>query len=962
MPFAMKQVGFTDRVNTVANVGDGDANTSWIADFNQTRGGWLEMDVGYPVKMFKIHLQKAVGGFGDFMLIGSDFTATTIGDAVQSTDEQFGPFRDSIGIGANGLPAAATFNTFSGINPVAAHRFWRLVNVGPNNPVGDNVTQAGVTTLLSMQIVEWSWDGAVVATQAGFTPASTSGPISNLVDNDQSTLWTPSASSLSSASAFPTAGANVAPGGNYPYIQLDYGAPACIGLLSFNMEKPGVMQPCRLIASNSPATSPSNSVQAGDVEILRLAQADLDANTFVETTLNTPDGLSYRYYRFVFEKGKGPTGGGIREIIGFQRQSNVYIDSDYDSIWSRGDRIANGLLTTGWYGFPSQVSPPQNAFNGLTTDRFTLGAGAVLGGAAWWWDFGYWGVELHGIAFPSDVDTVGVSGFPYTLVGGLAPGFYWPASYMLEFEGFGWDIEVLPSISPIEFSPAVPWGWAHYEIVLLQNETFPTTVMADEVWFKVAHSTLDGGDRRNIGGTRPDKQVTVTTSAGIDRVTTGGHQALSGLVDGGFSGSSLGKTVGVQLVTHGASTPVNAAGQYIQFQFPRTVRMNNLVLNTILHQETYTVPNVPDHYGIWHWEVSNDNVNFTRVGQSWSFTPGCDYMTAPRIQGGNAQTSTLFINTATYQTGTMLASGNPANTVTVHTTPASDGAQRSSQPKMHGRLYVEAQITIASAGGFGVVDGANLNFVSNHINVAQLNADGKIYANNATALAVGLGTLTGSHRIAAAFDLDAGLFWMRADGGLWNNDASADPGTGTNGLNLNNGGQWWSELYLLFWGDTAGDTCTIFPAGPFTIPPPQGFVGWDIKFQAAGQLGFSPPAFGSFIWRMVLDSGPAFGTSAELIQFVFNLTDEGDQTTFFRTSFSDGDGDGMTISTAGFTVPGDPFVVALSDGDSDGLTMTPTLTHNPVMRLDMDDGADIEFFSDLFPSSVVQVSLMTNGR
>lgn len=995
----VSKFGLRDLVGTVPNITDGIPSTYWTFDnpSGLANNSWIQIDFGYNVNLLLFRLQKLAQGIGDFVVVCSDAPATNGSDAVQSGDFVTQVFRDS----ATGqppntpdlkfwspadlypsvwAPTIADSSSTGGSNPTPAAPEGTGVSAGSANtsyftmpllpkafryyrlmPAGTLGISAGV------QLSEFLPIYSLAISQFGFSAPE---PTSNMADGDLSTVWTPSHSSFASADSFPSDGSAVIFGGSHPYIQLDFGVSVALGMLLIS-QLPGALSPCRLIASGLPATDASNSVRNGDVEIARFSQAELDAGQFKATSLNVGGAQSFRYYRLVFEKNEGPSGAAIRDFSVFFPLNKTYVESDYDSIWGRGERSVNGLITSGWYGYNGIVTGAgsvDNIFDGSVTNNLTMAGGNTPAGASVWFDFGPWGLELHGFQF---VDTTGgtfTTPVPVTLVGGLSPGAYFPASYTATVATFQWSQSALPATNEILFEPSQPFGWPHYEFVLPTAHTsMPSgAFIIGDLWLKIAHSNLDGGDRRNLGSTRPDKFVQVGIGPGIAVRTSGGvtDLGLPDLVDGSFfhNGSPTGsRSNGTHLIDATTGGVVNTVGRYIEFTFPRNVRMNHLILNTFSAQESYT-GSAPDHWGVWHWEVSDDNVNFETVGGSWSFSPGVNYMLAPRQTANSPASTSTWIATSSYQTSSMLVSGNPPQTVTVHAAPSADGGQASAVEKKHGKLYLEATCSIAGVGGFGFTDGGkNLNFGSTPSHALTLNTDGKVYANDATAVAT-FTAFSGTHRWGWALDLDAALFWVRLDNGNWNNSPTANPATGVGGLNLRNAAWSWTLLSLWFWADTTGDTCTFNSLGPFTDVKPAGFAAWDQGYVSASQSGFNPPATGHPIWRMVLDSG-SFGGSQTMIQFLFNLTDEGNQETGFRVSFSD-DGPELTIPAISSFIgpPGNPFVVALSDNTTDGLTATISIVQAHVMRFDIDDGGDIEFVSrDLMPSQVVQTVTVITG-
>jgi hypothetical protein len=92
-----------------------------------------------------------------------------------------------------------------------------------------------------------------------------------------------------------------------------------------------------------------------------------------------------------------------------------------------------------------------------------------------------------------------------------------------------------------------------------------------------------------------------------------------------------------------------------------------------------------------------------------------------------------------------------------------------------------------------------------------------IFSNSANRTMPNISTTDGDYEIA--FDADTNLLWMRAAGGNWNNNASADPATGTDGLSISGRGS--NGLFIL--GTMPNNTtasATFNTAGS----PPVGFT------------------------------------------------------------------------------------------------------------------------------------------
>ena len=85
--------------------------------------------------------------------------------------------------------------------------------------------------------------------------------------------------------------------------------------------------------------------------------------------------------------------------------------------------------------------------------------------------------------------------------------------------------------------------------------------------------------------------------------------------------------------------------------------------------------------------------------------------------------------------------------------------------------------------------------------------------------------------LCCAVDLDARLIWFRTNGGNWNNSGTADPATGTGGIDLNRAYQRISAPIKLYpaanANNNSGDTATVnLGTSAFAQAMPSGFVAW----------------------------------------------------------------------------------------------------------------------------------------
>lgn len=322
---------------------------------------------------------------------------------------------------------------------------------------------------------------------------------------------------------------------------------------------------------------------------------------------------------------------------------SVYSNADYNSVYSLGDRSANGLIKSDTFNYPGHVfAEPSQSYDGNYS--FPSGSGFVYDGgtfATWshWIDFGKFGVDIRAFRFVG-TDVVALTDF-FAFVGGIAPGVYLAESYAQEFDEF------LPrqDDSPRDdrgkrfyeyiTTPRYPIPWPHYEFVYLNSGSSAGGRFSNETEFKIAHSSLDGGDRRP-GHATPQKTVTASLSSGWTSEVGSAYDtfALSpfdGVNYKGNDGSGYASSVW-RGGDGGGFTPMSTAGQYMQFVFPRKVYMNYVLFQIdIGFAEVYSGGN-PTKYGKWHWEIStNGGTTWFQVGDTWWFRDDCSYMAAPQI-------------------------------------------------------------------------------------------------------------------------------------------------------------------------------------------------------------------------------------------------------------------------------------------------------------------------------------------
>jgi hypothetical protein len=102
-----------------------------------------------------------------------------------------------------------------------------------------------------------------------------------------------------------------------------------------------------------------------------------------------------------------------------------------------------------------------------------------------------------------------------------------------------------------------------------------------------------------------------------------------------------------------------------------------------------------------------------------------------------------------------------------------------------GKFYHEMNFSVAGTlyAAPGIANGSlDLNsFIGNTNGIAWLNG-GQVYLNNSNVATVE--TWVAGDTLCIAVDTTAKLIWFRKNAGNWNNDVSANPATGTNGIDI----------------------------------------------------------------------------------------------------------------------------------------------------------------------------------
>jgi hypothetical protein len=338
-----------------------------------------------------------------------------------------------------------------------------------------------------------------------------------------------------------------------------------------------------------------------------------------------------------------------------------FSEEDYDSIWSMGDRNVSGIMTFGEYDMT--ISPGATIASSHNGNyAFPLGSGLAItsnpltAGAAAWFDFNGEEVDLRGFKLIGTEEYTWADTEIWTLFGGLDTGVLHPEPYTADFDAFipaqateNTDLDLFET--EFTFQPRDGQAWSHYEYVFRSSENLSEGRFANEIHLKVAHSPLDGGDRRP-DNLRPDKRVAFSMSSDWTWTNSPGSfiDPQYALFDGlpiylGFpapggdqkNGEGFFSIIKDPVETNGIQTTV---GAWFQFEFPRKVIFKHLMLVQLTQAEEY-VADVPQHYGTWHWEYSDDGLGWTVIGDPWSFCEDANFMVAPRTGRFDLDTTEL---------------------------------------------------------------------------------------------------------------------------------------------------------------------------------------------------------------------------------------------------------------------------------------------------------------------------------
>lgn len=179
---------------------------------------------------------------------------------------------------------------------------------------------------------------------------------------------------------------------------------------------------------------------------------------------------------------------------------------------------------------------------------------------------------------------------------------------------------------------------------------------------------------------------------------------------------------------------------------------------------------------------------------------------------------------------------NTNHTATITPVPNSPGADgvRGVDSKSSGKFYIEFNTLNISgnATGLGICK-STVSLVGGYSQVGAITIgkNGDITVNN-VASGITLGSAINGTTVGMAWDATAQLVWFRESGGAntnWNNNAGADPATGTLGISTSSiSGALFPVLFDN--GFTAGIAATLNSGdSAFALAAPSGFGAWTVN-------------------------------------------------------------------------------------------------------------------------------------
>jgi hypothetical protein len=238
-----------------------------------------------------------------------------------------------------------------------------------------------------------------IVKQFGFSTKT--GVVANMVDGDEVTGWAPLATDLRTYPDPFVAGGALNVGHSFAALELDFGTPVHMNAFIIEVETALTIGAAVLIGSDNPATSPADTLQAGDILFGQYTQEEMVSNHVLLTDL-TATGINKRYYRLLQRSSRpedGPPGGtdpGTLDDSGpnFQQfnshagtfnapSDGSYTDKFIIELWGSG--ATGGLTSLGADGHDTTCTTYSLTAGGgkkSTSNVFNSGAGGAGGVAS----------------------------------------------------------------------------------------------------------------------------------------------------------------------------------------------------------------------------------------------------------------------------------------------------------------------------------------------------------------------------------------------------------------------------------------------------------------------------------------------------------------------------------------------------------------------------------------------------
>jgi hypothetical protein len=184
-----------------------------------------------------------------------------------------------------------------------------------------------------------------------------------------------------------------------------------------------------------------------------------------------------------------------------------------------------------------------------------------------------------------------------------------------------------------------------------------------------------------------------------------------------------------------------------------------------------------------------------------------------------------FDGTATNVT---LSNGNRTAT---HSNTSTNSGARPTSSKTAGKFYFEITYNTAPSVGDPVgilqTSATYTNLVTNGSNCCSVFGSGEVYSLNTSQSIQFPGGFTAGNVLSVAVDFGAGKLWFRKNGGIWNNNGSADPATNVSGTPFAAPGGGYTPAVGFTTGGSGNNVTANFGASAFAYAVPAGFTaGW----------------------------------------------------------------------------------------------------------------------------------------